>query len=129
MVNQYFVHILLLVTDNIPIKFLIQWKEENDHSKYFMINLHKSKYGAGIKLMTPGSAIGLAVDCATMPGIYQMLACLCIASHQQLRSYGDMPWLSLIQQIVYKNTLANSAYPDQAALQGQPDLDLHCLLF
>ena len=32
-----FVHIILLVTDNT----LLKW-EENDHSNYFMINLHKS---------------------------------------------------------------------------------------
>ena len=37
--NQYFLHILLLVTDNNP---SCQWKEENDSRNYFTINLHES---------------------------------------------------------------------------------------
>ena len=35
--RQYFVHILLLVTDNNP-----SWMEENDLRNYFMVNLHES---------------------------------------------------------------------------------------
>ena len=40
-VNQYFVHILSLVTDNNP-SWMISGREENDRRKYFMINLHES---------------------------------------------------------------------------------------
>ena len=40
MVNQYFVHILSLVTDNNP--SWISRREENDRRNYFMINLHES---------------------------------------------------------------------------------------
>ena len=39
-VNQYFLHILLLVTDNNP--SWISRREDNDRRNYFMINLHKS---------------------------------------------------------------------------------------
>ena len=66
-VNQYFVHILSLVTDN------NSRREENDHRNYVMINLHVWDR-AGIELATPGSAVRLAsvarhvTDCATQPG-------------------------------------------------------------
>ena len=40
-VNQYFVHILLLVTDNNS-SWMIQQNGENDRRNYFMINLHES---------------------------------------------------------------------------------------
>ena len=39
-VNQYFVHMLALVTDNNL--SLISGREEYDRKKYFMINLHES---------------------------------------------------------------------------------------
>ena len=39
-VNQYFVYILSLVTDNNP--SLISRREENDSRSYFMINLRES---------------------------------------------------------------------------------------
>ena len=37
-VSQFFVHILSLVTDNNPL--CISGREENDHRNYFMTNLH-----------------------------------------------------------------------------------------
>ena len=55
-VNQYFLHILSLVTD------LNQGKEENDTKVWEPV---------GIKLATPGSAVGLATDCAT--GLFALL--------------------------------------------------------
>ena len=42
-----------------------QQKEENDCRNYFMINLHERMALAGIKLVTLGSAVRLAVNCAT----------------------------------------------------------------
>ena len=54
--NQYFVHILWLVTDNNP--SWISRREENGSRNYCMINLHQSMGpGRGIKLATPGSAV------------------------------------------------------------------------
>ena len=41
-VNQYFVHILSLVTDNNPSWMIQQKGGENDRRNYFMINPHKS---------------------------------------------------------------------------------------
>ena len=41
-VNQYFVHLLLLVTDTNPSSMDLWGREENDGRKYFMINLHES---------------------------------------------------------------------------------------
>ena len=53
---------LSLVTE----PFLNQWMEKSDHRKYFTVILHNS-IGVGIELTTTGSAIGLAMDCATGP--------------------------------------------------------------
>ena len=71
-VNQYFLHILSLVTDKQS--FLNDSaEEENDSRNYFMINLHESMGRAGIELANPGSAVRLAsvarhiTDCATPP--------------------------------------------------------------
>ena len=46
---------------------LNQQKEENDRRQYFPINLHESMGLSRDKKNTPGSAIGLATDCATGP--------------------------------------------------------------
>ena len=68
MVNQYFVHILSLVTDNHP-----SGMEENDRRNYFMTNLHESMGPDGIDRVTPGSGFRRPsvarhfTDCATRP--------------------------------------------------------------
>ena len=41
-VNQYFVHMLSLVTDNNRLLECFSGREENDRRNYFMINLHES---------------------------------------------------------------------------------------
>ena len=64
-VNQYFVHIFLPVTDNNHSR--ISKRDENGHRNYFMINLHASMGTAWIKLVTPGSAVGLVTNCAVGP--------------------------------------------------------------
>ena len=75
--NQYFVHILSLVTDKNP--SLINGREENGGRNYnhFMINL---QYGrrAGIKLGTPGSAVRhvSAVRCVTNCAMQPVVECL-----------------------------------------------------
>ena len=72
-VNQYFVYILSLVTENNP-SWMIQRKEENDRRNYFIIST-KVWDQAGIELATPESAVRLAfvarhvTDCTTRPGI------------------------------------------------------------
>ena len=73
-VNQYFVHILLLETDNNP--SWVSGGEENSRRNYFMINLHESMDQAGIELATPKFAVRRVSaardvpDCATQSGIY-----------------------------------------------------------
>ena len=68
-VNQYYVHILSLVTDNHPSGI-----EENDRRNYFMINLHESMGPDGIDRVTPGSGFRCPsvarhfTDCATRLG-------------------------------------------------------------
>ena len=55
-VNQRFVHILLLVTDNKP--SLI-----NDHRNYFMINLHEGMEPSRVKLAISGSTVRCINNC------------------------------------------------------------------
>ena len=43
----------------------------NGRRNYFKINLHESIGTPGIKLKTPGPAVGLATDCAKVPGEHQ----------------------------------------------------------
>ena len=67
MVNQYFVHILSLVTDNKP--FLHQRKEENDHRNYFMINLYESMGLGCDRTRDPGSAVRRITNCTKIKTI------------------------------------------------------------
>ena len=72
-VNQYFVHILSLVTDKTLLE-CFSGREKNDRRKYFMINLCESIGLGRIELATPGSAVRHAsvarhiTGCATHPG-------------------------------------------------------------
>ena len=61
-VIQYSVHILKLVTDNSP-----SWINGRMTRKYFTISM-KVWGRVGIELLTTGSTIRLATDCATGPG-------------------------------------------------------------
>ena len=63
-------HILSPVTDNC---FLNQLRGENDYSYDFMINLHKSYVAKlGFELVTPGSAVIWAINCARNPATRAM---------------------------------------------------------
>ena len=51
-------------------------KAENDRRKYFVIIFHATVWDwAGIKLTTPGAAIGSATDCNIGPGLLHILKC------------------------------------------------------
>ena len=66
LLTQYFVYILLPVTDNC--NFLIKHKVGNDCKNYFMINLYLS-YVAELRfeLVTSGTAVRCTFDYATEP--------------------------------------------------------------
>ena len=66
--NQFFMHTLWLVTDNNP-----SWISGRRRMTVEVISwsISKKVWGrAGIELATPGSAVRLATDCATGPGIW-----------------------------------------------------------
>ena len=72
-VNQYFVHILSLVTDNNP-SGMISEREENDRRNYFMINLHDCMGPGRDRTRDPWICSQTRIccqtrsDCATRPG-------------------------------------------------------------
>ena len=70
-VNQYFVHIHWLVTDNNPSS--ISWRRRMA-LEIISWSISTKVWGqAGIKLATPGSAVELATDCATGPVLYTIM--------------------------------------------------------
>ena len=66
--NQYFMHILTLITDSIPSWFSVSRRMTEKLFHDQLITLNGSTRPAGVKLATPGSAVGLATNCTTGPG-------------------------------------------------------------
>ena len=80
-VNQCFVHILALVTDNNP-SSMTQRKGGDDHRNYFMINLHE-RMGPGwdrtrIPLICSLAPVARHItNCAMRPGLALFAYCNC----------------------------------------------------
>ena len=85
-VNQYFVHILSLVTDNSP--SWMNQQEENDSRNYFMINLHESMEPGRDRTRDPWICSQTRICCQTHYRLRYVARCFMI---NLLRKYGTRP--------------------------------------